>query len=70
MDNLSKILENLDKETFNPQQERKFEVDSGTVSKVSNDHNGYYIDFYVNVGKNLSNSGTYTVKKEVLVLIY
>lgn len=57
MENLSKIAEDLDKETYekkyNEQQDKISTVDASTIDKVKNELNGYYFEFYVNVGTKL-----------------
>lgn len=57
MENMAKISEDLDKSTYetkyNEQQDKITDVDSNTVNKVRNELNGYYFDFYVNVGTKL-----------------
>ena len=58
MDNLNSIAKDLDKATYdtmyNKEQEKLAKADSSTVNKVRKDLNGYYFEFYVNVGKSLS----------------
>lgn len=58
MESLEKISEDLDSSTFQTKydelQDKVADVDSSTVNKVKNDLNGYYFDFYVNVGTKLA----------------
>ena len=57
MENIAKIAEDLDKETYNvkykEEQDKLATADDATVKKVKNDINGYYFEGYVNVGQTL-----------------
>jgi len=57
-ENMAKISEDLDKQTYEVKykelQDKIADVDDKTVKKVRSQLNGYYFDFYVNIGTKLA----------------